>query len=377
MKIQIANIPLIDHHAHNLLEPEVFRQYPYSAAFSEGSDPPIIDYHARQTLCYRRSLRDIGALLQCEPTEAAILERREKLGIERLTQLCLSRSNIQSIFLDDGFQAEQILPLEWHQKFLPVYRLLRIESLAETLFSEIASFEKFLDSFRDRLTNLPANVVGFKSIAAYRTGLAIASISQQEAKTAFDLLKQTDKERPFRLQNKSLIDFLLATALEIAQRSQMPIQFHTGFGDRDLDLFFSNPLHLRSILEDSRYSNVPIVLLHGSYPFTRQAAYLASVYPQVYLDFGLAIPFLSVSGMRDTLRNLLELAPTSKIMYSSDAHFIPELYYLGSRWGREILKQVLIESIQDGDLTELEAETIARSILLENARNLYQIESKD
>ena len=51
----------------------------------------------------------------------------------------------------------------------------------------------------------------------------------------------------------------------------------------------------------------------------REAGYLASVYPRVYLDFGLAVPFLSSSGMWNTLRQLLELAPTSKLMYSSDA----------------------------------------------------------
>ncbi|MEI1375076.1 hypothetical protein PQG02_26700 [Nostoc sp. UHCC 0926] len=73
-------------------------------------------------------------------------------------------------------------------------------------------------------------------------------------------------------------------------------------------------------------------------PYMQQAGYLASVYLQVYLDFGLAIPFLSVSGMRETIRQLLELTPTTKLMYSSDAHSIPELYYLGAKWGRQLLK---------------------------------------
>ena len=93
----------------------------------------------------------------------------------------------------------------------------------------------------------------------------------------------------------------------------------------------------------------------------------------MYVDFGLAIPSLSVSGMRQTLSMLLELSPTSKILYSSDAHFIPDLYYLGSLWGRKILQQVLEASIIDGDLTQGEAEKIAVDILRENARKLYQI----
>lgn len=53
-----------------------------------------------------------------------------------------------------------------------------------------------------------------------------------------------------------------------------------SFGDKDLDMRLSNPLHLRSVLEDARYSKSRIVLLHASYPFSREASYLASVYPQ-------------------------------------------------------------------------------------------------
>ncbi|MFB8789757.1 MAG: amidohydrolase family protein [Potamolinea sp.] len=122
---------------------------------------------------------------------------------------------------------------------------------------------------------------------------------------------------------------MITQALEIAAKYKMPVQFHTGFGDPDLDLRLGNPVYLRPLLEEKRFRNAPIVLLHASYPYTQEAGYLASVYPQVYLDFGLAVPFLSVAGMRSTVQQLLELAPTSKLMYSSDAHNIPELYYLG------------------------------------------------
>jgi predicted TIM-barrel fold metal-dependent hydrolase len=130
---------------------------------------------------------------------------------------------------------------------------------------------------------------------------------------------------------------------------------------------------MRSLLEDSRFHNAPIVLLHASYPYVQEAGYLASVYPQVYLDFGLAVPFLSVAGMRRTMQQLLELAPISKLMYSSDAHNIPELYYLGAKWGREVLAQILDEAIKDGDLRTSEAESVATAILSENARTLHQL----
>lgn len=56
----------------------------------------------------------------------------------------------------------------------------------------------------------------------------------------------------------------------------------TRFGDKDLDLRLCNPLHLRSVLEDKRYSKCRVVLLHASYPFSKEASYLASVYSQVH-----------------------------------------------------------------------------------------------
>lgn len=59
----------------------------------------------------------------------------------------------------------------------------------------------------------------------------------------------------------------------------------SSFGDKDLDLRKCNPLHLRAVLEDERFAKCQIVLLHASYPFSKEASYLASVYSQVDLDF--------------------------------------------------------------------------------------------
>ena len=65
------------------------------------------------------------------------------------------------------------------------------------------------------------------------------------------------------------------------------------------------------------YPDTPIVLLHASYPYTRDAGYLTSVYNNVYLDFGEVFPFLSGDGQRSVIRQVLELAPTNKILWSS------------------------------------------------------------
>ncbi|HEX6907396.1 MAG TPA: hypothetical protein VF154_12355 [Terriglobales bacterium] len=128
--MDLRDISVIDQHAHNLLTPAVTSHYPYPAAFTEAHDADMINHHARQTLCYRRSVRDIAQLLGCEPTEAAIIAQRTRLGLEALTALCCRAAKLDMLLLDDGFLPEAILPLEWHQRFVPVRRLLRLEQLS-------------------------------------------------------------------------------------------------------------------------------------------------------------------------------------------------------------------------------------------------------
>ena len=79
------------------------------------------------------------------------------------------------------------------------------------------------------------------------------------------------------------------------------------------------------------FASATLVLLHAAYPFTKEAGYLASAYPQVYLDFGLVVPMLSVSGMRGAIRECLHLCPTSKLLFSTDGHAFPENFYTAAK----------------------------------------------
>ncbi|MBI3732137.1 MAG: amidohydrolase family protein [Chloroflexi bacterium] len=108
------------------------------------------------------------------------------------------------------------------------------------------------------------------------------------------------------------------------------------------------------------------------YPYARESGYLASLYRQVYVDLSLAVPF-AAGGIPTLIGQLLELAPTSKLMYASDAFSLPELYWLGARWGRWGLGVVLEDLMQGGFLTEGEAMRVAEQILGGNAREVYRL----
>jgi hypothetical protein len=75
--------------------------------------------------------------------------------------------------------------------------------------------------------------------------------------------------------------------------------------------------------------------------------------------------------MRATTSALLELTPLTKLLLSTDAHDLPDLYFLGAKWARQTLAAELELAVQGGDLTASEAESAAAAILHDNATALY------
>lgn len=116
------------------------------------------------------------------------------------------------------------------------------------------------------------------------------------------------------------------------------IQFHTGLGDNDITLTKASPAHLQTFIR--QYPTVPIVILHASYPWTREAGYLAAMYSNVYADIGEVFPFISRDGQEGVVKQILELCPWSKILWSTDGHWFPETYVLATTQIREVLKTV-------------------------------------
>ena len=95
---------------------------------------------------------------------------------------------------------------------------------------------------------------------------------------------EADDERARRLVNEVLLRFVLWCGIDRG----LPVQMHTGFGDRDLRLATVNPALLQGFLALAEPTGTPMVLLH-CYPYHREAGWLASVFPHVYVDVGLTL----------------------------------------------------------------------------------------
>jgi hypothetical protein len=327
--LQVLNeIPLVDQHAHGLPRAHPVTLDDFRGLFSESADPRQWP-HVATALTYRRAIGELAAFLDCEASEAAVLERRLSTEPREWTVSLLRATGVERLLVDEGFPPPEI-SFGWEEMGTlagcPAEPVLRIEWTAERTENDpVEHVRAEVASARE------SGYAALKTIAAYRGGL------------------------------EQLPDFVLAALEENASTGRpLPVQVHTGFGDADLFLPRADPGYLKPVLE--RFRDTPFVLLH-CWPFVREAGWLAHVYPNVYIDLGLTIPH--VSRPAAALREALELAPYSKLLYSSDA-VAPELSFLAARWWREALAEVLGDALPGS-----EAEAAGRSILRENAVALY------
>ncbi|MBI4562061.1 MAG: amidohydrolase family protein, partial [Candidatus Rokubacteria bacterium] len=267
------------------------------------------------------------------------------------------------------------MPLAEMRRLLPspVHEIFRIEMCAQALLLKALPFGEFLESFAQELRTTARRAVALKSIIAYRSGLAIREWEPEEAARAYlALVSRVRAGGSPRLTEKPLLDTLALLALEVAGETGCPLQLHAGFGDPDIDLLLANPLLLRPLLENPRWAHSRLVLLHMAYPYVREAAFMAAVWPQVYLDLSLALPFLGPGALLPLIE-ILSLAPASKLAYGSDLGGLPELFALSADWGRGVLGEALGWLVDRGGLTAEQARAAARQILSETAVTLYRL----
>ena len=109
------------------------------------------------------------------------------------------------------------------------------------------------------------NVVGLKSILAYRATLRIDYGSPTPAEVeaaAGRWLAEIEQIGTVRLTDPVIERHLIWTGADIARERGFPIQFHIGIGDPDIELHRVDPSHLTPWIKAVEPWGFPITLLH-------------------------------------------------------------------------------------------------------------------
>ena len=351
--------------------------------FTEAGRPASLARDVPDLLGYRHFLAALAALLGTDRGPEDDLERwvvadRDRLAAadpgEYLKRL-LDGAGVAAWLVDTGFGDEVLdLPALQAAAGRPVHPIVRLETVAEQVLAEggpaAGSLARFAEEVEGRLAEaLDRGAVAVKSVAAYRGGLRLPDPGPAERRRAFAGLDRAAQAA--RFDDPVLEPFLVRRAAELAAARQVPLQFHTGFGDEDVDLPLADPSLLRPLLRDPRTRDCPVVLLH-CYPFVGQAAYLAGTYPQVWMDLSLALP-LAEPVAAGLVRQALGLCPAGKLLAASDGHSFPEMHWWGAVVWRRALDRVLGEEVEAGGLGQAAAGELAARVLAGNAAGLYRL----
>jgi predicted TIM-barrel fold metal-dependent hydrolase len=356
---------LIDGHCHSVLARDLDRDG-FELACSEADRPPP------NGVSYLDSQLGLAVRRWCAPAlgldvHADIddyLTRRSELGWSAASEVLLGRAGLAALLVDTGLDGPDLvdLPSLGAIAGAPVHTVVRLEQVAQGLAGNVDA-GGFADAFATALAQRVSDAVAVKSIIAYRYGLDIPAErpSKVEVTQGIDRWWRTGG----RLTDPVVLRHLLWAGVDTG----LPVQLHTGFGDRDLRLTRADPALAQPFLEATVDTGGPVVLLHA-YPYQRSAGWLAQVYPHVYLDVGLTVTHLGLRADA-VLAEFLELAPFGKVMFSTDAYQLPELFLVGAAQFQHSLRRLLHGWVTDGAIRSDDADRITRQICGDNARHVY------
>ncbi|MEU0177955.1 amidohydrolase family protein [Streptomyces massasporeus] len=366
----LDSVRLVDHHCHGTVTADLGRDA-FESLLTEGEAwPGISPFDSPVGVAVRRHCAPLLDLPRHAPAEE-YLARRSELGRREVQRRFLRTAGTDVFCVDTGYAPD---PLTTPREIAEAaggtsYEVVRLEGVAESVQASGVEPDAYADAFHAAALAAVRRpgVVAVKSVAAYRTGFDLDPARPSEAEV-------TEAARYWlsgggRLDDPVLVRHLLWTAVDLG----LPLQLHTGFGDNDIRLHRVDPTHLTDWLHLTA-GTIPVLLLH-CWPYQRQAAYLAAVFEQVYLDVGLTLHHVGPARAGAVLAEALEITPFRKLLYSSDAYGVAEFYHLGALAFRQGLAELLQERVDADELSLPDALRIARWTGRDNALRVYRLEA--
>ncbi len=327
---------------------------------------------SRDTPLVLAARRHLASYLGCENDRDAVSKHRyAQISSDASAYFTglLTDSGVAALFCDEGYPQPVVDTNAVATEIgRPVHRVGRLEPWIKELQTECATYHDLEDRLLDRVTReAHAGAVAFKTVIAYRTGLDVRDYPIGQAEDAYRRWRRDDF-RESREHSKPVRDRLLYRVAELCTELQRPIHIHCGGGDPDVQLTYARPSELFGFIAD--HTGVPIVLIHGGWPWMEEAAYLASIFAHIYIDVSVMLPWASL-GIDQKLEVVLGTAPGGKVMYGSDEASEPEVLWLAGRYGRAAVKRVLARAVDHDWLTADEGHRLGAGVLGGNALRLH------
>jgi predicted TIM-barrel fold metal-dependent hydrolase len=398
---QIEKIPIFDHHAHpgfpEDTDVDAMASPPGTPALRLRSTNPELIQAAKFLFGYPyddflpehvKWLQEKKTKLRQEQGEMYFSNLLDKLNIERsianraMMADYLDRRRFLWVFFADSFmwpfdnQREAARNAD-EQVYIPVqtrmlHRFMQQEGLNE-LPPSLDEYLAFLT--RTLQNNQKKGAIAMKFEVAYFRGTKFSDPAREQAADIYARFVRGGI--PSELEYRTFQDYIFRYLIGEGGRLHLPVHIHSAVGVGGyFNLSQSNIMNLEDVLRDPRYSGVTFVMIHGGFPYDRDAIWLASA-RNVYLDSSLMEIFMYPSEFKHSLKLWLETFP-EKITFGTDSFpydeplGVEESYWLGVHSARTALASALAEMISQGELTEAQALQSARGYLHDNAAAIYE-----
>jgi hypothetical protein len=316
----------------------------------------------------------------------------DRLGIETMlaNRVAMGRGLASPRFRWVPYVDALMLPLDTEalRRARPEYRrFYEGEERMQRRFLEgagVTALPSTLDGYRKVVTAILEQhkrdgALAVKFEAAYLRPLDFAQVPEGEAASIY--ARHVKAGAPSPGDYKTLQDYLFGHIAREAGRLGLAVHLHVSAGPgAQFELSGTNPLLLEPVLRDPSLRQTNFVLVHGGWPFTREAGFLTGK-PNVYADFSAQTFLLSPRKLSDVLREWLELCP-EKVLFGSDtfpgspAVGWEEVGWLTTNTARQALALALTGMMNDGLITRERAGDLARMVLRDNAIKLYGLNAR-
>jgi predicted TIM-barrel fold metal-dependent hydrolase len=384
--LDFSRCRVVDNHSH-VLEPAKKTLEPIWLArefFHGMADTPVdgvtkaklwdatadLQFHFPHMGVVLTAVCQLAKFFGCKPTlEAVTVERNRRTaaaGLDGYAKLLFEDAGIVCSVVDSNLSVnDPLLDLTPGRKL----RLLQMDPLLKKLLESSGSYAELLRAFQAAVEKSirQDGFVGIKSHLGERVGFGASPVEADEAERCFPAAARGDGDA----YKKIYMAVVLAAMIQ-AQELNFPIHFHTGItgGLWDGPVANCDPFLFVPILRQPRFLRTRVVLLHAGHPWMQHAATLAHIFPHVWVDTGWATPWIS-QRIVELYRDVIGMAPVSKIMIGSGGHGSPEIHWLAAKTAKIALGEVLSDAVRLGLMGEEDANKAGRMILYDNAARMY------